>query len=443
MGIMRKTIIGSFIIILMISTGSYALTLKESVDLALKNNPSVRSYQKKSDAANARLGQAVGSFFPTIKAEGTIGRSYSQPSTMQMTVPTTQGSTVQDITFGTDAVADGKSITLSLSQPIFVAALLPGYKIAQKSADLAKQDFNNSILDTSFQAIRTYFGVVLANKMVKLAEESRNMALSHKNLVESMLNAGVSTRADLLRAEVQLANSEVGLTKTQNALELAKDAFNNALGRNLEEPVVLEEESLTGQVANIPTYPTLLSTAWDNRPDWKQFILGKEISEENLRVTQTGYLPTVLLTGQTGNRITEYPSYRTDVNSWTIIGVASWTLFDGLSTQNRINEAAANLSAQKTTEEQVRNGVALEVRDAFLTLKSSLLTIGSTQKAVNSAEESLKLSNLRYSSGVGTNLEVIDAQVSLTQAKYNHLQALFDTEINKAKVNKVVGKEVL
>ena len=87
--------------------------------------------------------------------------------------------------------------------------------------------------------------------------------------------------------------------------------------------------------------------------------------------------------------------------------------------------------------------MALEVRDAFLTLKSSLLTIGSTQKAVNSAEESLKLSNLRYTSGVGTNLEVIDAQVSLTQAKYNHLQALFDTEINKAKVNKVVGKEVL
>lgn len=430
-------------LILLLIVPSSALTLKESVDLALKNNPSVKTYQKKYDAAQARLSQAVGTFFPTIKADGTIGRSYSQPSTMSISMPTSQGAVTQNYTFGIDEVADGKSLTLSLSQPIFVAALLPGYKMAQKSADIAKEDLNNSILDTSFQAIRSYFGVVMAGNMVKLAVESRDMADSHKEQIDSMLNAGVSTRADLLRAEVQLANSEVNVTRTQNALDLAKDAFNNALGRSLEDPVELADTSLTGQVAGIPGYPTLLSTAWDNRPDWKQFILGKDIAEENVKVAQTGYLPTVLLSGQTGNRITEYPSLKTDVNSWSIMGVASWTLFDGLNTQNKINEAAANLAATKASEEQVRNGIALEVRDAFLTLKSSLLTIGSTQKAVNSAEESLKLSNLRYTSGVGTNLEVIDAQVSLTQAKYNHLQALFDTEIAKAKINKVVGKEVL
>jgi len=112
---MKKTTLGSLLLLSLLFVPSSALTLKESVDLALKNNPSVRSYQKKYDAAQARLSQAVGSFLPTIKADGTIGRSYSAPSTMQMTVPSTLGSTVQDITIGTDAVADGKSLTLSLS----------------------------------------------------------------------------------------------------------------------------------------------------------------------------------------------------------------------------------------------------------------------------------------------------------------------------------------
>jgi outer membrane protein TolC len=149
-----------------------------------------------------------------------------------------------------------------------------------------------------------------------------------------------------------------------------------------------------------------------------------------------------MLTGSSGNRISEFPAFKTDVNSWSIAGAASWTLFDGLGIQNRIREAAANLDSQKATEEQVRNGIALEVRDAYLSLKSDLETIDSAKKAVNSAEENYKVSSLRFASGVGTNIEELDAQVSLTQAKTNYLQTLFDVEVAKAKINKVVGTEV-
>ena len=74
-------------------------------------------------------------------------------------------------------------------------------------------------------------------------------------------------------------------------------------------------------------------------------------------------------------------------------------------------------------------------------LKSVMETIGSAKKAEELAEENYKVSSLRYRSGVGTNLEVIDAQVALTQARINYSQAQFDLEIAKAKINKVVGRE--
>jgi outer membrane protein TolC len=182
--------------------------------------------------------------------------------------------------------------------------------------------------------------------------------------------------------------------------------------------------------------------AFDNRPDWKQYSLAQQVGEENLKLARSAYLPSFLLTGQTGKRITEYSAYNADANSWTVSGVASWTLFDGLTTQNRVKEAAANLESQRATEKQVRDGIALEVRDAYLTLKGAQETIGSARKAVDSAEENYKVSEVRYQSGVGTNLEVLDAQVARTQSKINHLQTLFDLEIAKAKINKVVAKEV-
>ncbi|MDD5593782.1 MAG: TolC family protein [Candidatus Margulisbacteria bacterium] len=421
----------------------FSLALKESVNFALKNNPSVIAAQKKADAAGAKFNQAIGAFFPTVKIDGSYGRSYTQPSTVQFTTQTTAGAVTQTLSFGTDAATNAKSLQASLSQPLFVAGLFPGYSIAKRGADLAKEDYRRTVIGASFNVTNTYFGVLAAQKMAKLAEESLQTAQSHQRQVQSMLNAGVVTKADLLRTEVQVANSEVALTQAKNGVELAKDAFNNAVGNDLETAVDLQEEGFSGTAPNLPAYKELLNLAFVNRPDWRQFLLSTGISEDNLHLSQSEYLPTVMLSASTGNSITEYPTFTSDVNSWRVAGAGSWTLFDGLGRENRIREAAANLDAQRANEEQVKNGIALEVRDAYLSLKSTLDTIGSTKKAVDSAEESYNVSTTRYQSGVGTNLEVIDAQVALNQAKVNNLQALFNVEIAKAKINKVVGKEIL
>jgi outer membrane protein TolC len=395
------------------------------------------------EASEARLNQAIGAFLPTLKIDGSYGRSYTQPSTVQVTLPPPFGPTTETLSFGTDQPSDSKAITASVSQPIFVGALFPGYQISKKSADLAKEDFKKTVLETSFSVTQAYFGVLKAEELVKLSQQSKEMARSHLDQVRALLAAGVSTQADLLRAEVQLANSEVALTKASNALEIARDAFNNALGRGLEEEVKLTEKGYSASLVELPQYDVLVETAFRNRPDWKQFILNREVGEEYVTVARSEYLPMLKINGKIGNQIVEYSSYKSDVNSWSVTGTASWTLFDGFGIQSRVREAQANFEALKASEEVIKNGILLEVRDAYFNLKSALETIGSAKKAQDSAEESYKVSKLRYRSGVGTNLEEIDAQVALTQARLNYLQTLFDLQIAKSKINKVIGKEVL
>jgi outer membrane protein TolC len=428
--------------VVLLSVPCWALSLSESINYAINNNPSVVSSQKQLSAAQARFSQAVGSFLPAVNLNGDYGRSYSQPSTVQITVPTTQGAVTQTYTFGTDAPTNSRGVSATLSQPVFVAALFPGYKIAQRSVDSAKEGLRKTIVDTTFQTTQAYYQVLAAAKYVDLNKESKDMSESHLKQVRLMLDAGVVTKADLLRSEVQDANAEVALTKAKNLLNLANDAFNNVLGRDLEEVVSVSDLPIGETGFVVPAYNELLATAYDNRPDWKQFLLTRQISEDNLHVAQTALLPTVMLSGTAGNRVSDYPTFRSDVNSWSVSGAASWKIFDGTVNYNKIREASSNLDAQKANEIQVRNSVALEVRNAYFNLNSTLTAVVSAKKAVESAQEGYKVSTLQYASGVKTNLEVLDAQVALTQAQTNYLQARFDIEIAKAKINQVVGKEV-
>lgn len=409
------------------------MDLKESVNYAIKHNPSVLASKKNLEAAHARLSQAFGAFLPKININGNYGKAYSQPQTMQI-----QG---QVISFGTTETNTSKSLTASLTQPIFVPALFPGYNIALNQYNSASEDLRKAVQKTTYDVTAAYFSVLAGKRYVELQEETLKLAKSHLEQVESMLNTGFSTKADLLRAQVQVENSNLGLTKAHNAFDIAKNTFNNTLGRALEEPVDLKIE-LYPDFKVLPKYEDLIKTAFMYRPEWRQFLLGKKIAEDNLGLAQTGFLPNVTLAGQTGNNIVEYASFKSDANSWNVVGTASWTLFDGLTVANKVREAAAMLDAARANEDQTRNNIELEIKNAYYDLKSAKEALVSTKKAQEFADESYKVSDLRFTSGMGTNLEVIDAQVSLNTAKLNHLKALYDMETTKAKINKAVGFDI-
>jgi outer membrane protein TolC len=424
--------------ILFCGSSALAMDLNESIGVALQNNPTVLAAQKKAAAAGAKFNQAVSALFPSVNVTGNYDQSYTSPSTVQITV----GGVTQTYQIGTDATASNAGFQAGLTQPLFVAALYPSYGLAKKAADLANEQYQQTCIDVSFNVTRTYFGVLRSIKMKQLMCESFAMTKSHREQVQSRLNAGMATKSDLLRSKVKEANANVYLIQATYAIDLAKDAFNNALGKNMKNPVDLKEVGFTGEVNNLPDFDTLLVTAYDNRPDWKAYLLLTGISEEQLKISQSEYFPSLVLNANLGNQLTQYPTFQSNVNSWKIAGVGSWSLFDSFGRENRVREAAENLSAQKANVEQIKNSIALEVNDAYLNLKSALDTVVATQQAVDSAEESMRVSTARYNSGMGTNVDVLDAQVDLIQARTNHLQALFDVEIAKAKINKAVGKMV-
>jgi outer membrane protein TolC len=434
-----KKVWGSLFVLVIFAAGAGAADLNESVNLALQNNPTVIAAQKKAAAAKARYNQALSAFFPTVNLSGDYDKAYSSPQTIHMNT----GGTSQNVTIGVNETATVSGLQADLTQPVFVSALFPEYGMARKGFEAASEEYNQTVVETNFNVSQAYFGVLKAIKLEKLMEDSLAMARSHREQVQSMLNAGMVTRADLLRSKVREADSNVDLIQSRYDIDLSRDAYNNVLGNDIKQPVELKDIGFTGKVDNLPEFDALLKMAYECRPDWKIYLLETGIGEDQVRISQSEYFPNIVLSANSGSRLTRYPSYSSDVSSWKVMGSGSWKIFDSLGRENRVREAAENLEAQRANMQQAKNNIALEVHSTYLSLKNALDVVIASQQQVDSAQESYKVATTRYIAGMGTNVDVLDAQTDLTRAWTEHLDALFDVEIARAQINKVVGKDVL
>jgi len=415
------------------------LTLGQSIQIALEQSPVVLKARAEIAAAEGMAGQAVADFLPHLSVNGSAGKYYAEPMTVQITF----AGTPQAFQYGTDEQADMTSYSASLTQALYKGGRMWGsLAMAQKGLAAAKEELRKINEEVKFNVISAYYSVLKAEKLVELSDQSMAMAKNHLDRVNALLRLGMSTRADVLRTEVQLSKAEMGLTRAKQGLEIARNSFNNALGRDLDAAVALAAIEPELKDIAVYDYKDILAIAYEDRPDWRQYVLAKMVSEDEVGVAYSGLWPRLSLVGNYDVSSIRYSSYQSDTKNWTALLSGSWDLFDGTATYARIKEAGAKLEAQKANEISVRRAIALEVKDANFAVQSAVENLSSASKAEELAEENYEIAELRYDSGVGTNLEVIDAQVALTQARTELLEARHDLQIAMARINKVVGREI-
>jgi outer membrane protein TolC len=433
---MKKTLIVLFILSLFpIISYAEELSLKNALDIATEKSPAIVSAREGVIAADGKLGQAFGAMLPNVSLSGQVGSSFTKPYDVYGVFSVNTREETAAVT----------NYSLTLTQPLFNGALLPGLQLAEAGYEIAKENYKKAQYDLIYNVVSTYYGVLRANKMNELSKDTLDMSRSHLKQVRAMLDAGTATRADVLRVEVQVANNEVGVMKADNSLILAKDAFNNILGRDLETDVALSDKEIAAEIVTPKSNKDCLVMAFENKPDWKIYKLNKKINANSKDIAWSGYLPSFAIVGSVISSKTDYPvadELDTDIYTNQVVASGQWALFDGLAREGRIKEAGANLKALEANEESIRNGIVLEVKDACLNLESAVKMIRSARKAVDLARENYRISRERYRTGAGSNLEMIDAQTAYSEASTNLYQAQFDYQVAKAKVNQAVGANV-
>lgn len=404
---------------------SVDMTLEESVRTALDNNYNIKQQEAEYDSAVWARHQARRSFGPTVNWQSTA---------------TKMGGKYYDSANLSRSFGNG----LTLTMPIYTGGQLEG---AIKAADLA-MNANELGLELCKQQVKAatmsaYYQALQAKNQIKVAQDSVNTLTEHLKNVNAQYTVGTVAKSDVLGTQVQMANAEQNLINANNSYDVAIASLNNVMGLPTDTELNLTD-SLDYNVYEIPL-EECTAYARNNRPDVLMADYQVAIAEAGVQQAKAGYMPKVSAqASKSWAGEDPFGSDETDKrygqnNNWTAGVVLSWDIWDNNVTQSKVNQSKAAVAKAEAAAENTRQSGDLEVRTAYLNLKAAEKSINTTQVAVDKAQEDYKIAQVRYAAGVGTNLDVMDAEEKLAQAQTNYYTALYNYNSSKAALDKAMG----
>jgi outer membrane protein TolC len=440
---------------------SQSISLSNAVDYALSHNPIIKEYEEKLTQKKYSDREAYGNFLPQINLVGSynhlndpltinlnpirdaiiqlqsnnqvelsniynilqgnaplndLERSglYQQYSSQLNSLIPSFSSTFKD--------QDYRTATIIGIQPLFVGGKLISYKNytsdEEKSSELELKQTRNEVIIETFQS---YISIVLLDDVIKTRQEVLNGMEKHKAEAEKLYNEGLISNNNFLRAEVAVADAEVNLQNDQNKLSILVLNFNNTIGnKDIQQFTVIDSlEYIKIQIQA----DSLLSNALANQPILKILELKRDAASQNYKIERSNFLPTISAFGK-------YELIPDDLSEleprWAVGIQASINIFNGFKDYNKLESASHLEDELKYLQEDTKSKINLLVNKNYKDVMNSSERYEKLQTNLSLARENVRVNEKRFESGLGTSLEVIDAELSLQKNLLDIKSALFE-----------------
>ena len=341
---------------------------------------------------------------------------------------------------GRDVIANSFGNSFSVSIPLYTGGQVEN-EIA--NAKLSKTNAQEEMLRvqqaTKYSAVQGYYALLAYQELRDVYHEAVDNLQGHLDNVTAQYNVGTKAKVDVLSSNVSLANSKTTAVTADNNVAIAESNLNNILGLPLQTKLNLADHQLPFDTYDI-SLQEAIDYAMKYRPEVLQAAVAVQEAEHNIGIAQAGNRPSVNIGAGRGWTDDDFPGV--DAHNWSISGGVSWSLWDGGATNAKIKKSKEALLSARETEQKTREAVQLEVKQAYLNIRSAAQKVEETTAVIDQAKENYRIQNIRYQAGVGINLDVLDAQLSLNEAQVNHIQALYDYNVGIAKLEQAMGVDV-
>lgn len=378
---------------------SMQLTIADSIRLALQHSPAIKAAEAETGKAGWLLTENRANYLPKLSANHV--QTQNHPGTA-------------------DSSANSRSSSIDATTTLYSGGLNEG--LAAQAKELytgAKYQLTRTKQQVITNTYLTYYNVLQAEKNVALAEESVQRLTHHLSIVEAQYQEGTVIKSDVLRTEVELAQAKQNHIKAQNAYKLASTQLITLLGLSSDHAITLADTSTA--FAYEGSIALAIQTALTNRTDLKQTYQEEKAAKQGIQIAKSGQLPTVNLSLKK-----EWQSQQDSTNPWSAQLAVSFNLFDGSKTKSKIKQAEWETAKTHELLQQKIEQITVETQEAYFNLQNARTALDIASQVVTKAEEDYAIAQLRYQSGVGTNLDVIDSQGALTSAKLNYTNARYD-----------------
>ena len=437
------------------------LTVEECVLLGLENNPTLVASQAGVDYAQARKREALAARLPSLKLTGGYTR-LNPVDPFVFTLPTHPPIAETVV----PSITNSYQSKLTLQQPLFTGFRLHSASaIAGENARAAGNDLARDRAQLLYDIHSGYWRLFQAVKSEATVEGNIKRMQAHLTDIRNMQTKGLAMRNDVLKVQVQVANVELAAVDARNGVQVAMTALNNLIGLPLStdiEPVstpypdplpasgAREQKSEadrrdgSGDVTNgEDSLPALIANAQERRPEIKSLEARVRASADGVNLARAAWYPQIVASGDfiyaRPNQRT-FPAQDKFTPSWDVGVGASFDVWNWGTAAHQTAEAKAQFRQVQASLTQLKNGIALQVTQDFLSLEKARVKVSVAETAVVQAEENQRVARDGFAAGIVLSSELLDAEVSLLQAQLNLTQAQADLEIGRAKLEQTLGK---
>jgi len=412
------------------------VTLDEAVRTARLRQPQLRQAHAGAEAATARADEARAPLLPqllgTAQYQRATGNFVARPGSVPASVAGRGGTSL--------AMSNFWSFGATLSQLIYDFGQTSGrWRAALASAEAQQDTERSTVLQTVLGARVAYFNARAARDLVGVARDNLANQEAHLRQTQGFVKIGTRPEIDLALARTARANAEVQLINAENGYDTAKAQLNQAMGVEGPTDYDIANDTLPAVDGEDQRIDPLLAEALQHRPDIGALDEQARAQELTLRAAQGGYGPAL---GVSAGLTDAGPALDQTVANWNATVTLTWNLFQGGLTRAQAQEARANLDSARAQIDTLRQQVRVEVEQARLAVRAAKGALSAAGEALVNAREQLRLAEGRYQAGAGSAIELGDAQVALTTAAAQRVQAEYNLSTSRAQLLRALGREV-
>ena len=416
------------------TNGTVDLNLPKTVQMALDYNRDIKNSQYALKKAEYAINQAQAGKKPSVDYNFGAQRSRATDAATYSRAASLMGSA--------NSISNAFYNGISVNIPLYTGGLVEGQiDVAKLGKTNAQEEILRVEQATKYSAIEGYYGLLAYQELQGVYHEAVDNLQGHLDNVQAQYNVGTKAKVDVLSSDVSLANAKTTAITADNNVAIAESNLNNILGLPLETKLNLADHQLPFDTYNI-SLQEAMDYAMKYRPEVLQAAIAVQEAERSIDIADAGNKPTVAITGGNDWADNTFPGIDANKRSWKVAAGVTYNFYDGGATKAKVNQAKQDLLVARETEQKTRESVQLQVKQAYLNIRSAAQKVEETQTVVDQARENYRIQNIRYQAGVGINLDVLDAQLSLNQAQVNHIQSLYDYNVGIAKLEQVMGVDV-
>ncbi len=421
-------------------------SLKSYIEIALSQNADVLATRSKWQNTDAKVDESAAAFYPRLDFTSRFTRFSGG---RVITIPTIGAINTSGLGL---PVWDNK---FEMVWPIGNYAIWQSNSAAHALRDAATSEVSAKELDVQSKVSEVYYQYAKAAELVQVRKNALNLAEENLKLSKALFNSDKVQKNDVLRAEVQVASAEGEVIGAKRMQTLARTSFNSMLNRSSDADINLpsdgEIRTLVGMTSDVaysgndidsrlalPSLKEDAERAFSSRPELSQLSATEIALEDFKKVNSSDYFPNISFFASYGWQ-EDHIKFSSDADNLVGGFLLRWNLFSGFGTNAKVRESEAQIEELRHQRESAINGIRLEIESARTDKISAIERLYVAKKYVSSADENYRITKLQYDNGTTSLINLVDAEISLSNAKASFTTATYDLMIAEAKYKKALG----